>query len=262
LQKSKYAATGIDPDSISALTRLLNEYPNDLGVWHALNQAYINEEVMYREDERGMIWSISPAIDHHQGYAKAIVLALAYVRRWPNYYHGWWDLSSNLSSYASLVRGTKYWSSVPEAARVRYKNITEVSEYCLSEAIKRHPMQGRMYAAMIQFDVHNGRDWMATFRKAAGLDPHRLSIYRTAFNYARPQWGGSTSDMSEIYRLAKKNNPDEEWPRQLRDAWAKEIKPLVDFDNPRIKYGSAVLFVSFVVFGVWLYQRRRSSSDI
>jgi len=74
LTQSQNAERGIDPEAIRALSEILVANPNNLGAWLALANAYVNEQVMYREDERGMMYVLSPAIDHHPGYATGIAL--------------------------------------------------------------------------------------------------------------------------------------------------------------------------------------------
>lgn len=256
LLQSQNAERGIDPDAVAALSEMLIANPNNLGAWLALANAYMGEQVMYREDERGMMYVLSPAIDHHVGYASAIALSLAMVRRWPNYYRAWWGLSYSLRSYAGLVRGTGYARNIPVAQRERYHEIMAVAEASLSEAIRRHPAQGSLYINKIAFDVENGRDWMSTFRRAAQIDPHSRRLYQTALNYGRPQWGGTKDTLREIYDTAKSNNPDADWPRQLRDAWAPEIRPLIDFDNPWTLAGLAIIAV-LLALTAWRYWNAR-----
>jgi hypothetical protein len=258
LLQSQNAERGIDPAAVTALTEILVANPNNLGAWLALANAYLGERVMYREDERGMLNVISPAVDHHIGYASGIALSLALVRRWPNYYRGWWALSYGLKGYAGLVRGVSHTRNIPATQLERYHEIMAVADASLSEAIRRHPAQGALYGNRIAFDVENGRDWMSTFRLAAQIDPHSRWLYQTAFNYGRPQWGGTKESLREIYDTAKRNNPDADWPRQLRDAWAPEIKPLIDFDNPWTLAGLAIIALLVVGLAGWQYWNSRS----
>jgi len=178
------------------------------------------------------------------------------VRRWPNYYRAWWGLSYSLRSYAGLVRGAGYARNIPAAQKDRYHEIMVAAEACLSEAMRRHPAQGALYVNRIAFEVESGREWMSTFRLAAQIDPHSRRLYQTAFNYGRPQWGGTKDTLREIYATAKSNNPDADWPRQLRDAWAPEIKPLIDLDNPWTLAGLAIIALLLALTG-WRYWRGR-----
>jgi hypothetical protein len=176
------------------------------------------------------------------------------VQRWPNHYRTWWSLSYALKAYAGLVRGTAYWKNVPEESRKRYKAITSIAEECLNNAIRLHPQNGQLLEMMIEFDTHAGRDWMATFRKSASLQPHQFSLYQTAFNYARPQWGGTRDQMREIYETAVNNNPDENWPTTLRDAWASEIKPIIDFRNRWVRTAIGVSLIVGLLFAWWRWR--------
>jgi tetratricopeptide (TPR) repeat protein len=256
LQRSQYSRTGVDADALQRLANVLAANPNNISAWLALSNAYIGEQVMYQEDSRGMRSVISPAIDHHLGYANGVAIALEAVQRWPNHYRTWWSLSYALEAYAGLVRGTAYWKNVPDESRQRYTAIMSIAEECLGKAIKLHPQNGQLFAMMIQFDKHAGRDWMSSFRKSAALQPHDYTLYQTAFNYARPQWGGTRDQMREIYQLAVENNPDESWPTTLRDAWASEIKPLIDFKNRWVRIIAAV-GLGVMLLLVW--QRWRSN---
>ncbi len=98
---------------------------------------------------------------------------------------------------------------------------------------------------------------MSTFRRAAELDPHSRRLYQIAFNYARPQWGGSLDDLREIYDVAKQNNPDADWPREVRNASAPEIKPFIDWDAPWIRRGLAIFVLLLLVAGLWQFWRQR-----
>ncbi len=256
LQRSQYSRLGVDTDAVQRLIKVLAENPNNISAWLALSNAYIGEQVMYQEDSRGMRSVISPAIDHHLGYANGVAIALEAVRRWPNHHRTWWSLSYSLSAYAGLVRGTAYWKNVPDESRKRYKAIMSIAEECLNNAIKLHPQNGQLFELMIEFDVHAGRDWMNSFRKSAALQPHQFTLYQTAFNYARPQWGGTRDEMREIYETALKNNSNEKWPTTLRDAWASEIKPMIDFRNRWVQITAAV---SLSVILIFAWQRWRSN---
>lgn len=257
LIRSTNAVGGLEPDAVARLTRLLVSNPNNLGAWLALSDAYVGEHVMYREDARGMRYVISAAIDHHEGYAKGIAAALEAVGRWPNHYRSWWCLSHALKKYAGLVRGTAYWNNVPAAAQQRYRAIMAVGEESLNRALRLHPAHGTLYENMIEYDVHAKRNWLSTFRRAAELEPHQRRLYQTAFNYARPQWGGSKEDMREIYETAVRNNPDAKWPAELRDVWAAEIKPLIDFRNRWVQ----IVISALLLAGLALLWRRKKSRE-
>ena len=249
LMQSETASTGIDPDAVAKLTQLVLANPNSIGTWRALGNAYINENVM--NPERQGCYTCVPAIDHHAGYAKAIVLALEVVRRWPDNYRSWWGLSYSVYWYASLVRGRDYWKDVTEPRRIRFKELMAVADDCSFEAIHRHPDHATLYANRIPFDVNSGRDRMSSFQRAAALAPHSRYVYRMAFGYARPQWGGSMDDLREIYDVARRNNPGEDWPRQLRNASAPEAKPFLDFDNPWVRNGLVAMVVMVLLLGIW-----------
>jgi tetratricopeptide (TPR) repeat protein len=253
LYNCQLSANGIDPESIANLKDIIINNPNVIVAWFALNNAYINETVMYTSDNKGMTYVISPALDHHLGYASAIAISMAAVRRWPNYYRAWWGLSSNLMSYANLVRGTKYWRDIPEKTRRRYNNIMALADDSLYQAIKRHPAQASLYLNKISLDINQGRDWRESFEMAAKLRPHDANVYVTAFNFSRPQWGGSKQDMRDVYDLAKHNNPDAEWPHTLRDQWAPEIKPFLDLSSTKIQL---ILIVSLLLVFYWLWKRQ------
>lgn len=254
------ATGGIDQAAISRLTRVLADNPNNVGAWMALSDAYVGEQVMYREDARGARAVVSGPVDHHAGYANGIATALETVGRWPNNYRSWWELSYVLKKYAGLVRGTAYWNKVPEDAQQRYRAIMAIAEESLNRALRLHPAQGPLYEMMIEYDVQARRDWLATFRRAAELEPHRRSLYQTAFNYARPQWGGTKEDMQEIYDTAIKNNPHAAWPAELRDVWAPEIKPLVDFRKRWVQIVIGLLFLCALAW-CWRGWRRRSREE-
>jgi len=255
LLESQNAEIGIDPEAVSKLTQLVLANPTSFATWLALSNAYIGENVLYRE-QKGCRTCPQP-VDHHLGYAKAIVLASEVVRRWPDHYRGWWALSYSLWWYASLVRGTAHWRDVPEEQRRRFQDLMAVADDCLAEAIRRHPYQAALYVNRLPFDVENGRDRMSTFRRAAELDPHSRRLYQIAFNYARPQWGGSLDDLREIYDVAKQNNPDADWPREVRNASAPEIKPFIDWDAPWIRRGLAIFVLLLLVAGLWQFWRQR-----
>ncbi len=258
LLRSRNTPTGIDADAVARLTKALALNPNNISAWLALSNAYSGEQVMYQEDIRGMRSVISPAIDHHLGHASAVSVALEAVERWPNHYRTWWALSYALQNYAGLVRGTAYWKNVPEESRIRYSAIMQIADDCLSKALARHPEQGYLYEMKIDLDSHAGRNWMTSFQRAAELIPHSRSLYQTAFNYARPQWGGTRDDMREIYKTALENNPDANWPTELRDAWASEIKPWIDFSRLWVRICAAVLLPLALVWAwrIWKTAKR------
>jgi hypothetical protein len=210
---------------------------------------------MYRE-QKGC-FKCTPAVDHHLGYAKAIALELEVVRRRPDHYRGWWELSYSLWWYASLVRGSESWRNVPEDQRHRFEELMAVADDCSFQAIRRHPSQAALYVNKIPFDVQNGRDRMSSFRRAAALAPHYRYVYQIAFNYARPHWGRSLDDLHEIYRSAQQNNPGVDWPLELRNSLAPEIKPLVDLDNPWIRWGLLLFLLLGLIVGIWQFWGRR-----
>jgi hypothetical protein len=258
LLRSQYNHAGIDASSILYLSKTILENPNNIGAWFALTDAYNSENVMYQDDERGGTYVISAAIDHHLGTANAITIALETLRRWPDHYRSWSTLATSLAVYAGLVRGTAYWNEIPEDARTRYRAIMEVVEDCLRTAIRKHPDRGELHRAMIDHDLRAGRDWMDSFRVAAQLTPHSKRLYQTAFNYARPQWGGTKDQLKEIYATSVKNNPGETWPQMLREEWAPEIVPWIDLEKPLVRY--TLIFVGLVLFViVWQVRKQRRS---
>jgi hypothetical protein len=243
---------GINHESMGNIKKLVRSNPNLIIAWLVLDNAYSSENVMYRDDDQGMTYVVSPAIDHHHGYASAIVLSMETIKRWPGYYRNWWGLSYNLLNYAGLVRGTEYWHDIPEETKKRYKKIMAIADDCLNQAMKRHPAQAPLYINKIIVDANRGRDWRPSFRTAAKLRPHDISIYKTAFNYSRPQWGGTKNDMREVYALATKNNPNASWPKQLRDAWAPEIKPIIDLSSTWL----IIITVSCLLLFYWQWKKR------
>lgn len=229
---SRVGLKGVNYSAIEQLKKILVSNPNNLLSWIALDHALTDEEVMYHRDDDGVIHIISSAIDHDMGRAQSILVTMEMLKRWPDYYRAWWSLGYTLKDYAGLVKGTNYWSQIPDNVKLRYRKIVKVADNCMFQALKRHPAQGVMYINMISLDVAFGRDWMSSFRRAVELAPNNRYTYETAFNYAQPQWGGTEDNQREIYRLARDNNPGDEWPGKLRDIWAPEIKPILDIESP------------------------------
>lgn len=247
--RSRIAPGGIDNTSVEFLKSRLISNPDNPYAWLALTSAYDNEEATCYTDKNGALHAKSPAIDHHRGFASSVSLGLEMLKRWPNHYRGWWSLGYSLKAYAGAVRGPSYWRQVPDQAKVRYKNILAVADSVFVEAMKRHPAQGKMYINLIGLDVAFGRNWMSTFRRAATLAPHNYYTYAVAFNYAQSKWGGTEDYAREIYKLAKANNPQENWPQQLRDVWAPGIKPIVDLEDTATRIILAAIVLGLILAG-------------
>jgi hypothetical protein len=256
LQRSQYSETGIDSSAILKLTQTVRSNQANLGALFALSAAYKSEKVMYKDDAKGARYIISGPVDHHAGYANAIALSLEQLRRYPDHYRSWWQLSDSVHRYAALVRGAGYRDQISEATWARYLAIMRVAEDCLFNALRRNPENAEIHANMIEFDVMAGRDWMASFRKAAEIAPNWRGLYQQAFNYARPQWGGSKDDMREIYATAQKNNPNEVWPTELRDEWAPEISSWFDLDSIWLRAAVALSIVC-LLFAIWRFTKHR-----
>lgn len=255
----QYSFNGIDLAAQENLKRLLRENPNNLGAWMALSDSYLEERIHYEIDVKGNSYTLAVSpIDHHIGYASAVALWLELANRWPGYYRTWWGLSYSLQQYAWLVRGTYFWREVPEDNRNRYRQLMALADEFSDKAIQSHPAQSDLYANRIVIDMAMGRDWKPSFYRASELNPRYERPYRTAFCYARPQWGGTEEDRREVYRIAKKNNPDADWPRRLRDSYATDIKPLIDFDHPWTRRGFAIAFVALLCL-LWRYWRQSRS---
>ena len=196
---------GVDLNSQESLKELIRSNHNNIGAWLALSDSYTMQRIPVIEDP----------IDHHLGYASAIALAVEIIHRWPNYYRGWWSFSYNLYEYGFLVRGGNYWNDVPEENKNRYRSIVRLTDKYLNKTINSHPAQGALYANMISIDMAMGRDWKNSFYRAIELEPDNQRPYKMALNFSLPQWGGTKEDLYEIYRLAKKNNPNADWPEKL-----------------------------------------------
>jgi succinate dehydrogenase flavin-adding protein (antitoxin of CptAB toxin-antitoxin module) len=253
---SRVELTGGHQSQIDELKQLLISNPNNLYSWIALDLALTHEDVMYHRDEAGVTHIVSSAIDHDPGRSQSIVVSMEMLKRWPDYYRAWWSLGDTLNNYAGLVRGTNYWNQIPDDVKSRYRRILKVADNSMFQALRRHPAQGVMYINLISLDVAFSRDWMSSFRRAAELAPHNHYTYEVAFNYAQPQWGGTKDNQKEIYRLARDNNPGREWPQKLRDIWAPEIKPIIDFENPRSVLLLFVILIFIVFVSVKLYLNR------
>lgn len=253
---------GIDLNAQNNLKKLILSNPNNIGAWLALSSSYTEEQVKStRPDEQGESYVlIEDPIDNHLGYASAVALGIEIIHRWPNYYRGWWGLSYSLYQYGTLVRGVNYWKDIPEENRKRYKAIMPLVDDYLNKAIKAHPAESTLYTNMISIDKALGRDWKPNFYRAIELEPNNQRPYREAFNFSQPQWGGTEEDLREIYTLAKKNNPNVDWPEKLFNYYSPDPKPSSSADNQENKFWAikeiflAIFLVSILFLG-WYFSK-------
>jgi hypothetical protein len=214
-----------DVAALDRLRKLCLSLPSDYACKLALLDAYRIEKVMYHSPQgfSGTIQVISGAIDHHEGTARAIALGIDLVERQPENFRAWFHLSMSLAKYASLVRGTRYWRELGEDQRRRYTAIQKQASTALRKAQALHPQHPWIHEEMMALASVSGGSFMDSFRRTVALDPERISAYQTAYNYARPQWGGTREMLQEIYETSTRNNPNADWTENLRKIWAKEL---------------------------------------
>jgi hypothetical protein len=198
---------------------------NDFSCQLALLDAYRIEQLMYHspQGDFGTVQVISGAIDHHEGTARAIALGVDLVERYPNNFRSRFHLAMSLSKYASLVRGTAYWRNLSQDQQRRYSAIQEQATAALKIAGKIHPQDPWIHEELMHMETASQVNMMDSFRRASALAPYRARIYQMAYNYAGSQWGGTKAMKREIYETSKRNNPNAEWPENLRKVWAKEL---------------------------------------
>ncbi len=250
------APRSADVAALDRLRKVCAAIPNDYSCKLALLDAYRIEQVMYHapQGDSGTIQVVSGAIDHHEGTARAMSLGIDLVEHHPDNFRAWFHLSMALSKYASLVRGTKYWRDLTEDQRRRYGAIQQQAVAALRKARALHPQLPWIHEEMMGLASASNEGFMDSFRRAVALAPQRRSAYQTAYNYARPQWGGSKAMLSEIYETSKRNNPNADWTENLRKIWAKELS-FWRTDNLWAWLVVAALMTTLTIGG-WRFRRR------
>ena len=256
------ALTGTTPRGegqaeLAALRELASRYPHEPGVVYALTFALATYSELYADRDDGRRREvIAGPVDHPLRYAHAIALGGRAVELWPGDFKSWWMLGEATNLYAQAIRGTCGWNCVPESAKVRLPGLNKVYDDIVRNGLVAYPASEPLLAGQLVADQGMGRDWWGTFMLGAYERPHGYYLYQNAMIYSGDGWGGDAKQRNEVYKLALKNNPDQEWPLELYVDWA----PWQETWTAR--YGRMLgitLFVLAIAAGVRWYRARRAS---
>jgi hypothetical protein len=242
-------------EAIDTLKELAAAYPQEPWIWEALGDALASETIIYPSNAaKGQADLASGPIANHPPYAQAITVALAETARWPSNYRAWWNLAFALGQYADAVRGGLFPGEMSEEAARRYPKLMQVAGKATSRALDANSTQPQLYAMRIDSEVLTGEDWYSTFSQAIALAPHSRMLYDKAMYYARKNWGGNASLRARIYRLARDNNPQTDWPAQIYHRYA-------GLESYLTIYVGWLWLTALLVVGVaaalWLRRRRQ-----
>ncbi len=245
---------------LAALRTLASRYPHEPGVAYALIGALFTYNELYADSDDGRRPKvISGPVDHPLRYAHAIALAGRAIELWPNDYKSWVLLGEATNLYAQAIRGTCGWSCVPDSAKSRLPGINEAFDDIVSKGLMAYPASEPLLAGQVLAAQAMGRDWWPTFLLGAHERPHAYYLYQNAMIYSGDGWGGDAARRRDVYKLALKNNPDEDWPLALYVDWA----PWHETWTARYGrvLGIALLLLIAVVGFRWYRARRASDFD-
>jgi tetratricopeptide (TPR) repeat protein len=196
-----YKAIGtLRKDMIKRLQTLVKENPNDSTV----------------------IANLAELLNDDGRYLEAIALCEEAVKRWPDRYRVWWAAAYILDSYASDVRGIKFWSEVPPKGKRMWRPLRDLAYRAVNRAIELHPYVSNLWVEKINAIAAYSEEMMTCFYKAIEYGPNNKRAYRAGLNYTLPQWGGSVKAQQEVWNLAVKNNPNAPWLEELRREYMKK----------------------------------------
>lgn len=234
-------------EALADLRSLARRYPQESAALRAL------ADVLAARARDAGEGSGGNAIDES---AEAIAVSLYALRLAPEDYRNWWSLANAVGEYSGAIRGTGYWSQVPEDARRRVLQLAPEIDYALDRALELHPAALGLFRLKIDADARNSRDWTEIFRAAAEVAPRDRGLYNSALHYAKDQWGGDWRKRVMVYRLARRNNPGADWP--ARDYLAHQPGLESTFF---VYWPYLVLALVLPVVALVLLNRRRSGGD-
>lgn len=239
------------------LRRLAARYPHEPGVVYSLIGAlYAFNELYADRDDGRRAQVIAGPVDHPLRFGHAIALAGRAVELWPDDYKSWWMLGEATTLYAQAIRGTCGWNCVPESAKRRLPGLNEAFDKIVQNGLIAYPASEPLLAGQLLSDQAMGRDWWRTFLLGMHERPHGYYLYQNAMIYSGDGWGGNAERRREVYKLALKNNPDQDWPLELYIDWAPWQETWT------VRYGRMLglaLFIVLAVMGFRWYRARRAS---
>jgi tetratricopeptide (TPR) repeat protein len=252
-----YSPRGEGQAELPALRALVARYPHQPAAIYALSAALYNYSALYADAEPGRRAEVvSGPIDHPARYAEAIALAGRAVELWPRDYKSWWMLAEATNFYAQAIRGTCFWDCVPPGAKARLPSIYEAFDAIVTEGLRAYPAAQPLLAAQIVSQQQMGRDWWPSFTLAVQQRPHAYGVYKQAMIYSGEGWGGDAKQRRQVYELAARHNPGEDWPLLLYVDWAPWS------ETWGVRYGHWLWLAVILLaagFGYRWYRARRST---
>ena len=161
--------------------------------------------------------------------SEALVVSMEALQKWPDDYVSWWSMAYATMQYAWYFRGTGTYNQVPEKGRRLHQSYLAISNKLINKALNIHPYSVGLLTLKITIigGINGWSDELhETFLKAVEIDPHNYKPYYAAINYAARKWRGSADKQFDIYELALKNNPGEDWPNSMYKEYVE-----IDFRN-------------------------------
>ncbi len=157
------------------------------------------------------------------GYPRAaLTVTMETLKRWPDLYRAWWNMSYAVIEYIVQERGTRYWIDVPFKAKRMFYPLKNLAYEGVNKALEYNQYAGGLWNLKMRTIGEYSPELIDCFYRAIELEPHNKDVYATALNFSLPQWGGSIEAQKQIWDLAVKNNHGEPWLEEIRKEYMKK----------------------------------------
>lgn len=176
---------------------------------------------MNPEDVEGFI-ALSETLFENELSFNALRVMAQGVRVHPKNFRALWIYAQHVKKQAYDERGTKYWKYVPERGKRLFPPLMELANKIAGIGTSLNRVAVGMRTEYLSTLVGYSPEVMSEFYEILKLDPHHRPLYRYTIKKVVPQWKGSQKLVDTIWKLAIKNNPDEVWPYEMRDGYARK----------------------------------------